>query len=88
VNSVGGVWTAFLRMIGIVALMRVASMLNFPAPALEWVVEAVIQGAVFLGLSMALFRLKPRDLPTFGGSTVVLFLLLWVVSHAVVWVTG
>lgn len=88
VGNAAGLWTAFLRMLGIVVLMRVASMLNFPAPTLEWVVEAIIQGVVFLGLSMVLFRLKPRDLPTFGGSAVVLFLLLWVMSHAVVWVTG
>jgi len=88
VNAVGGLWTAFLRMLGIVVVMRVATMLNIPWPAWEWVVEAAIQGAVFLGLSMLLFRLKPRDLPTFGGSTVVLFLLLWVMSHVVVWVTG
>lgn len=88
VERTDGVRVALVRMLGIVALMRVASLINIAQPAFEWVLEAIVQAGIFLGLSMVLFRLKPRDLPTMGIATVVLFLVLWLLANLMVWATG
>ena len=76
-----------VRAVGIVLTMSLVRLLNFNSAALEWIVEAIGMIGVFVALSMALFNLKPRDLPWFAGSAVFLFFALWLAGNAVVWAT-
>jgi hypothetical protein len=86
--KLGDLKLAAVRSVGIVATMSLVRMLNFNPPAAEWVVEAVGMIGVFGALSLALFNLKPRDLPAFAGSALIMFLLLWLGGSVIVWATA
>lgn len=86
--KLGDMKLSAVRMLGIVTTMRLAAMLNVPYPWLEWTAEAVIQIATFIGLSIVLFRLPPRDAPTLAGIGIVMFVLLWLLAHLIVFVAG
>jgi hypothetical protein len=88
VNDVSHLRLAAIRMLAIVAAARIATLINLDTTSYEWIVEAVLQLAIFIALSIAFFRLNPRDGVTLGGSALVLFMLLWCAAWAVVWATG
>lgn len=79
---------AAMRMLAIVAAARMAALINFDSTTFEWIVEAALQLAIFIGLSIVLFRLNPRDGATLGSSALILFMLLWGAANAVVWATA
>lgn len=76
-----------IRMLAIVVTMRLTSFIALPNRALEWTAEAIVQLAIFAGLSLALFRLKPGDAPIMTGAAVILFVMLWLAGQLVVWAT-
>ena len=86
--KLGDLKLAAMRALGIVMTMCLVRLLNFNAPGVEWVVEAVGMIGVFCALSLALFNLKPRDLPWFAGSALIMFLLLWLGGNVIVWATS
>ncbi|MCI0363426.1 MAG: hypothetical protein L0219_06055 [Phycisphaerales bacterium] len=67
---------AAVRMLAIVVAVRLAAVLNFDSRALEWMAEAVVGLLAFVGLSIALFKLAPRDAATLAGATLILFLIM------------
>lgn len=75
---------AAARMLGIAAAMHLVTLLNVQSTGLEWTIEAILQAAVFAGLSIVFFGIKPKDTPTLLGGTVILYVLLqlaaWVVT--------
>jgi hypothetical protein len=79
---------AAIRMLAIVAAARLVTLINLATNSYESFVEAVLQLAIFIGLSIVFFRLNPRDGATLGGTALVLFMLLWCAAWAVVWATG
>ena len=74
-------------MLAIMLTTRLATLIVLPYLALERTVEAVVQLVLFAGLSIALFRLQPRDAPTLAITFGLIFIVLWVFAHAVVWAT-
>ena len=76
-----------VRMLAIMLTTRLATLIVLPYLALERTVEAVVQLVLFAGLSIALFRLQPRDAPTLAITFGLIFIVLWVFAHAVVWAT-
>lgn len=78
---------ASMRMLGIVAAMRVTTLIGFANNAAEFIVEAVLSLAIFAGLSIALFRLKPRDAAWLTAGGLGSYLILWVVARLVVMAT-
>jgi hypothetical protein len=88
VEDIAHLRIAAIRMLAIVAAARVVTLINFATTSYEWVVEAILQLAIFVGLSIVFFRLNPRDGATLGGAALVLFMLLWCAAWAVVWATG
>ena len=76
-----------IRMLATVVVMRLAAFITLPNRALEWTAEAFVQLAIFAGLSIALFRLKPADAPIMTGAAVILFVMLWLAAYVVVWAT-
>lgn len=88
VARLGDVQLAAVRMLAIVLAARMATLINLPSSVLEWIVEATLQLGIFIGLSIVLFRLNPRDGATLGSSALILFMLLWGAANAVVWATG
>ncbi len=79
---------AVVRMANIILTAQLATFINLAQPWLEWLAEAVLQAGIFVGLSMAFFRLPPRDAGILALATLVLFIGLWVAAHAIVWVAG
>lgn len=84
--KLGDIKAAAWRMLGIVCVMRLATMLSLPWA--EWVIEAILQMAAFAGLSLVMFRLKPRDLPTLGLAMAISFVVIWLAARAIVLVTA
>lgn len=78
---------AAMRMLAIAAVMQLIRLIGFSMVWLEHAVEIILQLGALAGLSLALFHLKPKEIPTLVGSAVALFLLLWLGSAAVVWAT-
>lgn len=74
-----------MRMLAIVLTMRLATFISLNSAALEWMFETIVQLGVFAGLSIALFRLKPRDAATLTGAALLAFVLLWLSAYAVIW---
>jgi hypothetical protein len=74
---------AAARMLGIVTVAHLVTFLNLPNNALESICELIVGAGVFVGLSIVLFGLKPKDTPILLGSTVILYMILrlgaWVV---------
>lgn len=75
-----------VRMLAIAVTMRLAAFIALPRP-FEWMAEVVLQLAVFAGLSIALFRLKPKDAPIFTGAMAMLFMVMWLFAWVIVWGT-
>ena len=78
---------AAVRMLGIVTAAHFVAFINFSSAPVEFVVEAILHLAIFAGLSMLLFRLKPRDGLTLTGAALVAFFALWVCAIAIHWAT-
>ena len=76
-QRVGDWKLAAARMLGIVAVMQLALFVNLNTYSYERMIEFVIQAAIFSGLCIVLYRLKPKDTPTLLGSTVCLYLIVW-----------
>jgi hypothetical protein len=76
-----------IRMLAIVVTMRLAAFIALPNRALEWTAETIVQLAIFAGLSIALFRIKPGDSPILTGAAVILFVMFWLAAYVVVWAT-
>ena len=85
--KLGDLKLAAVRCVGIVTTMSLVMLLDFTSRPLEWIVEAVGMIGVFSALSLALFNLKPRDLATFAGSALIMFLLMWLGGSVIVWAT-
>lgn len=75
-----------MRMGAIAVTMRLAAFIALPQ-MIERLTEAVVQLAVFTGLSIALFGLKPKDAPILTGAMAILFVLLWLSAWVIVWGT-
>jgi hypothetical protein len=74
---------AAARMLGIVAVMQIALFVNMNTYSWERMTEFVIQAAIFSGLCIVFYRIKPKDTPTLLGSTVCLYLIVWFGSWVV-----
>jgi hypothetical protein len=79
---------AAARMLGIITVAHLATFINFSSNALEFIVESIIEAGIFVGLSIVLFNLKPKDTPTLLGSTIMLFMILWLGAKTVVAILG
>jgi hypothetical protein len=84
----GDVQLAAARMLGIVAVMHLATLMSFASSPVEGTLEALAQAGIFAALSMVMFSLKPRDLPILVGGAVILFLTMWVGAWVIVWGMG
>jgi hypothetical protein len=78
---------AAMRMLGIVTAAHFVAFINFSSAPVEFVVEAILHLAIFAGLSILLFRLKPRDGLTLTGASLVAFFVLWMCAKAIHWAT-
>lgn len=74
------------RVLGIVLTVRLVTFLSLPGPNwFEWMTEAVLQAAGFIGLSIFLFAIKPRDGAVMGGFALLTFVGIWLVGRITVW---
>ena len=76
-TTVGDLKLAAVRMVATVTTARLCTFLRFDARGLEWFVETAGQAAIFLGLSMVLFRLDRRNTLTLGVVTAIIFAVMW-----------
>jgi len=86
VKDISDLKLAFVRMLAIATTMRLASFIDLNQ-MLEFTVEAVLQLSILFGLSVVLFKLKPRDAATLTGIAVGLFAMFWVFAWAIVGAT-
>jgi hypothetical protein len=83
--QLGDAKLAAVRMLGIMAAIGLLAFFNLQNAAAEWTIESVTQALAYLGLTMVLFRLSPRDAATLLGVTIIAVVLLLLVSAAVQW---
>lgn len=75
------------RLLGIVVTVRLIKFLHIPGPYwIEWMSEAILQAALFIGLALAYFRLAPRNGVLLGGFTFIVLISAWLIAYAIVWV--
>lgn len=84
-KPLGDVKLAAVRMLGIVAAIALLTFINVEIPAWEWTFELTSQAVAFIGLGMAMFRLRVRDAATLLGVTVLAVVGLLMVSVLVLW---
>ncbi len=77
-----------MRLLSMVLITRLVTIISLPPAGLEWIVETIVQLIVFWGLSISLFRLKPRDAATFTGAAVLMIIVIWAAAWSVIWATG
>ena len=82
-----GPWRlAAARLAAIVLLTQLIKLITLPGPrSLEWAVEAILQGAVFIMMTAALFALPATTVGLIGAWSLLCLLGLWVFAHAVTW---
>jgi hypothetical protein len=74
-----------LRMLGIVATMRLLVFINVASPRIEFWLEAVLQAAAFIGLAMPMFRLSPRNAAILGFMSFMALIALVISAWAIQW---
>lgn len=84
----GDLTLAAARMLGVIAVIRLATFIDLPSGVAEWIVECLVQGAAFLAVSILLFALKPRDGLVLGGFSLLAWVALWVSAQLITWVAG
>lgn len=85
-RPVGDMPLAVARMLGIVTAIRLVTFLQMPGPRwVEWLTESVIQAAAFIGLSILLYTLKPRNGAMMGVFALAALVALWLFARAMVW---
>jgi len=85
-RPLGDLSLAATRMLGIVAVMRLVTFFNIAGPQwVEWLAEALAQGAVFVGLSMLIFALKLRDTLILGLSSLIALVVIWLIAWITIW---
>lgn len=69
----GDTQLAFMRAIAIAALSLLSLLIPQPwgSRFLEWTAQFIVGGSIFLAMTLALFRLAPREAITLGGVTVL-----------------
>lgn len=69
----GDTQLAFIRAIAIAALSLLSLLIPQPwgSRFLEWTAQFLVGGTIFLAMTLALFRLAPREAMTLGGVTVL-----------------
>jgi hypothetical protein len=86
-RPLGDISHAAARVFAICSVSRLATFLNLPGATVEAVLEVVIQLVAIFLLSMAAFRMKPRDAGTLLAIAVVALLALAVGARLVTWAT-
>ena len=76
---------AAARLLAIAAVMRMVTLLSFSSVLLEQIVEIILQLAVFTGLAIVFFNIKPKEAPTLTGATLVVFLILLLSGMVLKW---
>ena len=84
-NRLGDAPLATARVLGIVALARLASFIDVTNHAWEGMLEAVAQAAAFFILCLPFLRVRPRDAGTLTGLMVLAVILLYTLSRLVTW---
>ena len=84
-KPLGDVKLAAVRMLSIVAAIALLRFVNVEIAAWEWTFELASQAVAFVGLAMAMYRLRVRDAATLLGVTVLAVVGLLMVSQLVLW---
>jgi hypothetical protein len=87
-RPLGDLALAAARIAAIVAVMRLVTFLNFGNHRqLELIVESVLHAALFVGLSIVAFTIKPRTALMLGGFALMTYLAIWVAARLIVLAT-
>lgn len=84
-KPLGDAKLAAVRMLSIVAAIGLLTFMNVENAAWEWTFELASQAVAFVGLGMAMFRLRVRDAATLLGVTVLAVGGLLMISALVLW---
>jgi hypothetical protein len=84
-QKLGDLRLTVVRMLAIATTVQLARLIDFSSVPLEWIVETVLQIAAFVGFSLLLLHLKPKDALTLAGATVLSFVALWLCGAMIVW---
>lgn len=76
-TTIGDLKLAALRMAAAVLTARLCTFLRFDGRTVEWVVETAGQAAIFLAVSMLLFRMNRRNTLILGVATAIIFAVMW-----------
>jgi len=84
----GDLRLTFARAAGIVALMRLATFMNLLSNSWEWVLQSALQLPIAAGLSLVLYKIKPRDAAILLGLAIIGFLGVYFIARAISAVMG
>ena len=76
----GDVKLAAARMAAITATMWLMKFLSLGSGFIENITEWILQGGIFVGLSMLLFKLIPRDAAIAGLASLIVAFIFWVIA--------
>lgn len=76
----GDVKLASARMAAITATMWLMKFLSLGSGFIENLTEWILQGGIFVGLSMLLFKLIPRDAAIAGLASLIVAFIFWVIA--------
>lgn len=76
----GDVKLASARMAAITATMWLVKFLSLGYGFIENITEWILQGGIFVGLSMLLFKLIPRDAAIAGLASLIVAFIFWVIA--------
>ena len=84
----GDLRLVFARAAGIVALMRLATFVNFETNSWEWVFQSALQLPIAAGLSWLLYKITPRDAAILLGLAIFAFVAVYFMARAISAVMG
>ncbi len=86
-RKLGDLKLAAARLGAIIVIAQLARFVHFSSRSFEWIVETIVEVGVFVGLTMLMFRLSPRDAATLAACTVAAVLVVLGGSHLIVWLS-
>lgn len=85
-KPLGDLKIAAARILAVVLTMQIVRFIDLPDRAtLEWTAELLLQAAAFVGLSILMLRLTPRQAATLLGLTAVGVVVVALLANAIAW---
>lgn len=87
-RPLGDVKLAAARIAAIVVAIRLVTFINLGEHRqTEFMAESVLQAALFIGLSIVVFAIKPRTALMLGGFALITYLTIWITARLIVLAT-